>query len=202
MLAAVAGAALAAVPAFAHDETVGTRGERFVPAEVTIAPGEAVIIENTDGGFHNVKWEDRSAAEMLPGPGWQTTRRFDAPGSYAWICEPHKASGMRGTVVVQAGHTQSPTTPADTTPPAMTGARATATRRLFTLRVTLDEPARVAVRVLKGGRTVTRRTFSGRRGANRFRIRRAFPRGRLRARIVARDAAGNATRARSLSVRR
>ncbi len=145
-----------------------------MPASVTLDAGQKVTIRNTGRGFHNVHWEDRSVPELAPSQSeWQTERTFNAPGEYRFYCDPHKDDGMRGTVVVnEAAGTTTPTptdttgtttstTPADTTttttprrPPDATAprapiARAAATRRGVTVRLTLSEPASVTVRVLR-----------------------------------------------------
>jgi plastocyanin len=106
MLAGVAGAALAVVPALAADQTVTATGQNtFTPSTVTIEVGQAVHVHN-GGGYHNVRWEDRSAAERSPSiTAWTSDRRFDAAGMFRFFCEVHGAAGgqgMSGVVVVKA----------------------------------------------------------------------------------------------------
>ncbi|HEV3002145.1 MAG TPA: plastocyanin/azurin family copper-binding protein, partial [Solirubrobacteraceae bacterium] len=85
-----------------------------------------------------------------------------------------------------------PPPPPDTAAPRASAVRAFATRRGVRLRMTLSEPAKVTVRVLRRGRRVARRTFSVTRGgAVTVRVRRALRPGRYRVRLTLVDAAGN-----------
>lgn len=234
-LAGLCGLALAVVPALAANQDVRTSGLSFVPDKVAVKPGEKVTIRNLGRGFHNVHWEDRTLAEFPPSTDeWQTERTFTAPGEYRFYCDPHRDSGMRGTVYVndagtvpgsgggtttsttpaQTGTTTSPppppggtttsTTPApppDTTAPRASGVRVRATRRGVRVRMTLSEPAKVTVRVVRRGRRVARRTFTvTHAGEATLRVRRALRRGRYAVRLTLADAAGNRS-ARSLRAR-
>lgn len=85
-----------------------------------------------------------------------------------------------------------PPPPADTAAPRASALRTFATRRGVRVRMTLSEPAKVTVRVVRRGRGVARRTFSvTESGAVTLRVRRALRRGRYAIRLTLVDAAGN-----------
>src|SRR4051794_28936718 len=109
-LVGLAGFGLAVVPALGKDESIGTSGASFTPDSVTIEAGDTVTVSNTNGGDHNLHWDDRMAAEQLPGPSWTSTRTFDQPGTYTFACDVHRSSGMTGTIVVKAPSGSSTTT--------------------------------------------------------------------------------------------
>jgi plastocyanin len=92
-----------------------------------------------------------------------------------------------GTATIQAP------VPDDRTPPRVSRLGARFERGRLVLRMRLDEAARVRASVLRGRRTLARRTFRGRAGANRFVVR-VRPRRSLRVEVRAVDRAGNATR--------
>jgi plastocyanin len=102
------------------------------------------------------------------------------------------------------GGTTPSTTPApseaDGTPPRVTGVRRSATRRGVEVRLTLDEPATITVRLFRGARRVARQTFVVDDGSVRLRLRRPLRPGRYRVRLALVDGAGNRA-TRSLSVR-
>ena len=84
--------------AAAADRSVAIEGFAFAPGTVTIRAGDTVTWTNRDGVGHTAT-----------GDGWDTgiieqdasaSIRFDAPGTYAYICTPHPS--MNGTVVVEA----------------------------------------------------------------------------------------------------
>ncbi len=107
--AALAGLAIAVVPALADNQSVGTSGTRFVPDKVAVKPGEKVTIANTGRGFHNVHWKDRALAEFPPSDDqWSTERTFTEPGEYPYYCVLHApspdaspAEAMTGWVIVE-----------------------------------------------------------------------------------------------------
>ena len=147
-LAGLAGFGLAVVPALGKDESIGTSGTSFTPDSVTIDVGDTVTVSNTDGGNHNLHWDDRMAAEQLPGPSWTSNRTFDQPGTYTFACDVHRSSGMTGTVVVKAPSTPaatttstSPTTSTATTPATTTDTTPTATPAATTTTTTPTQTA-------------------------------------------------------------
>lgn len=77
---------------------------RFEPAEITIKAGTLVRWENQEKyQFHSVFFpdlHDKPSDYFFPGESRE--RRFDTPGVYPYICEPHvDTHGMRGVVRVE-----------------------------------------------------------------------------------------------------
>ncbi len=67
-------------------------------------------------------------------------------------------------------------------------------REGVTVKVTLGEPAKVTVTVLRKEHVLARRVYRARpKGVSRFRVKAAFGAGRLAVKVVAVDAAGNKT---------
>jgi plastocyanin len=122
-----AGGAAAAQPATGQTHTVrmvgDAQGYRFEPATITIKRGDAVKWVMVSGGPHNVQFEaDKlppgAAAQltanmpnqqgplsspMLMNPNEEYTVSFAGipAGSYPYVCVPHLAMNMKGTVTVQ-----------------------------------------------------------------------------------------------------
>jgi plastocyanin len=112
-------------------------------SSVTIAAGETVSFSYPAGAnFHNVVFGGSGPTACTPPlpefpaePGWQGVCRFNAPGTYEFVCGAHDF--MTGTVVVTGDATPMPTTTAtaspsstpvaSTTPPPMPSATATPT---------------------------------------------------------------------------
>ncbi|MNX06695.1 Amicyanin-alpha precursor [compost metagenome] len=83
----------------ASEANVTIQGMKYVPETVTVAPGGIVSWVNRDSMDHTVTsttglWD---SGTIRPGETW--SRRFDAPGSYPYVCTPHPF--MTGTVVVR-----------------------------------------------------------------------------------------------------
>ncbi len=72
----------------------------FVPAEITIAPGESVTWTNDDGAPHGLEYVDGAKGTDLLLPGASFSRQFDRPGTYDYNCSVHPY--MTGRVVVRA----------------------------------------------------------------------------------------------------
>jgi plastocyanin len=72
----------------------------FVPAEITIAPGESVTWTNDDGAPHGLEYADGAQGTNLLLPGASFSRQFDRPGTYDYNCSVHPY--MTGRVVVRA----------------------------------------------------------------------------------------------------
>lgn len=96
--------------AAAAEVVVGPGGDyAFSPSEVEIATGETVEWMFDSAG-HNVKPRDipdESDWEGTPGGSFDTvdvgetyTHTFRVPGEYDYVCEPHAALDMKGTVIV------------------------------------------------------------------------------------------------------
>ncbi len=74
----------------------------FGPAAVRIDPGTTVTWKWTgNGGTHNVVAEDGSFGSEMYGTGGATFEHtFEETGIAKYACEPHKAMGMKGAIVV------------------------------------------------------------------------------------------------------
>ena len=135
-----------------------------------------------------------------PGSGGSTTK---PPGT-----GPGTGTGA-GTSAGGSSGTTSPASAAstsDVTAPLVALVRTTFRRRTAVLRVRLSEASTVHVGLRRrGARKAIARRFTGRQGLNTLRVSsRGLRRGRYRVRVVAIDAAGNRSRARTrtLVVRR
>ncbi len=80
--------------------SVRMAGSRFEPATLTVAPGSTVRWFNDDALPHAVTATDGSWDSGNLAPGGQFERRFDSPGTYAYLCRYHP--GQTGTIVVAA----------------------------------------------------------------------------------------------------
>ena len=72
----------------------------FVPAQITIAPGQSVTWTNNDGAPHGLAFKDGAKGEDLMLPGATFSRTYDKAGSYDYVCAIHPY--MTGRVVVRA----------------------------------------------------------------------------------------------------
>ena len=72
----------------------------FLPAEITIAPGESVTWTNDDGAPHGLEYSDGAKGTDLLLPGASFSRQFDRPGTYDYNCSVHPY--MTGRVIVRA----------------------------------------------------------------------------------------------------
>ena len=124
---APAAGAVAAAPATGQTHEVKMLGDatgyRFDPANITVKQGDAIKFIMVSGGPHNVAFQnvtDPSAKAQLdanmPGqkmgelsgpfvmqPNEAYTISFAKvpPGKYDYICTPHAAMNMKGTITVQ-----------------------------------------------------------------------------------------------------
>ncbi|MBD0281705.1 MAG: hypothetical protein ICV69_05875 [Thermoleophilaceae bacterium] len=98
---------------------VTLRNFSFTPRDVTIDQGETVTWRNVEG-THNVVFEGSERPFAPAGssePVWPYVRRFDAPGTFRYYCEPHAGRGMAGTVTVNpAGSPPAPPPPGSPPP--------------------------------------------------------------------------------------
>ncbi|MFD1589232.1 halocyanin domain-containing protein [Halorientalis brevis] len=81
----------------------GDGGLAFGPAAVHVDNGATVKFEWTgEGGAHNVVAEDGSFESGSPtaSAGVNFEHTFNSDGVYNYYCNPHKASGMLGSIVV------------------------------------------------------------------------------------------------------
>ncbi|MBM3230579.1 amidase [Candidatus Pacearchaeota archaeon] len=78
---------------------VALRDFAFVPASLTIAPGDTVVWTNEDRASHTVTSDQgKELASSLFGKGETYEHTFSTPGTYAYHCGPH--GSMKGVVVV------------------------------------------------------------------------------------------------------
>lgn len=87
--------------------TVGPGGAlEFDPEELTVAVGDTVTWEWGSGG-HNVNPQSQPADANWQGEqdllerGAVHEHTFEVAGTYEYQCDPHAASGMVGTVIVE-----------------------------------------------------------------------------------------------------
>lgn len=212
LLAALAGFALAVVPALAtgHNrvQTVGDTG--WDPPLVSLTAGETVTWRNA-GGTHNVKFTDGSYEQPeVPSEAWEVSRTFATAGTYDYVCAAHP--GMQGRVVVEAAATTTTTTQTTTaaTPaptPAPTSApivrdvtvkvlgRVFSRRRGVRLRVTSDRARTLTGTLRRGTRRFGSLRLRARKGTRvvrftRTRAGRRLARGSYRLTLRARGAYG------------
>ena len=88
------------------DVGVGSKGYAFDPAAVRISSGTTVTWEWTGkGGRHNVasvegSETEFSSGESVEGEDSKYEQSFDSAGSQLYVCDPHKAQGMKGAIEV------------------------------------------------------------------------------------------------------
>ena len=70
----------------------------FQPATVRIKAGESVTWKNPTKLTHTVTGNGFDSGNVAPGGSWSHT--FSKAGSYPYVCVPHQAAGMKGTVIV------------------------------------------------------------------------------------------------------
>jgi halocyanin-like protein len=76
----------------------------FAPPAIEISVGTTVQWEWTgNGGAHNVVELDErfTSGPAVSGTGVQFERAFGEPGVYNYYCNPHRALGMKGSIVVR-----------------------------------------------------------------------------------------------------
>jgi plastocyanin len=200
----------------------GTAANGFVnswaPQNVTINAGDTVTWRFTGTQVaHNVA--SNSPNWNMPGSPIGTnqppvTFRFNAPGTYSFICQIHPE--MTGNVLVGAPGQPPPPPPQDTGPqplpnetgapgafesggkdntrPRVSSVRVSSVRRGARVRFRVSERSRVTIRFMRGGRTVkTKRVSAAGRHTTTVRSRRLRA-GRYRVQLRAQDLAGNRSR--------
>jgi plastocyanin len=93
---------LATAPLAAHaDQQVAIDQHMFMPATVTIHPGEKVTWVNKDQDVHNVTSDDQGKSFHTPllDTGESATVTFATPGTFGYHCSVHP--DMTGTVIVK-----------------------------------------------------------------------------------------------------
>lgn len=100
-LLAVLLAVLGPNPARAAEHVVEVRNNVFFPPALTVDVGDTVVWRK-GAGFHNVVADDGSFDSGAPtGDPFELRHTFTRGGSFTYHCTPHRAMGMRGTVVVR-----------------------------------------------------------------------------------------------------
>ena len=101
-----------------------TSAQRFDPPTITVSVGEPVVFVNESDEAHTVTadenalpeegkyfasggFDDEADARANPSEafileGETYSVEFDTPGRYEYFCIPHEASGMKGSIVVEA----------------------------------------------------------------------------------------------------
>ncbi|WP_049936237.1 halocyanin domain-containing protein [Haloplanus natans] len=74
----------------------------FGPAAIQVDPGTTVVWEWTgEGGVHNVAADSGNfSSELKQEAGFTFEHTFESSGAVKYFCQPHKALGMKGVVVV------------------------------------------------------------------------------------------------------
>lgn len=86
---------------------------KFDPAEITVSPGDTIRFEQTSAMPHNVEFKavpvgtklgDVKVGPFLTKPGDSYVIAVDsrfAAGVHNFVCTPHEAFGMKGTITVK-----------------------------------------------------------------------------------------------------
>jgi plastocyanin len=100
----------------ASGNRVTMTADKFVPETITVKAGEQIIFENTSSVQHSVTLDKSKVAnpnlvELPSGvapsdsgfldPKKTYTLTLTVPGTYKYVCVPHEAQGMVGTIIVQ-----------------------------------------------------------------------------------------------------
>lgn len=108
-------------PAAAESYTVKMGSDNgqlvFVPASLTVKPGDTIKWEMNKLGPHNAVFDaagipggdgtlaaklSKSKLLFTAGESYETTIPGDAPvGTYSYFCQPHRGAGMVGKIVVE-----------------------------------------------------------------------------------------------------
>jgi len=226
---AIAGAiaALLALPAAASaDVTIQAvdappndpQNNLWAPRDVTIKVGESVswsfagttLLHNVQADPSGTPWEFKTPY-LTAGP--TATRKFDAPGTYKFLCDLHKPS-MVGTVTVTDATGAPPPPPPppplseqpfgndtpplsvfevrDRTAPKLDRVKVSRVTRGVRVKFRLSEPGKVKVKATRG-RSVTTRTFEVAKGTRTVTLK-GLKSGRYRVQVTAADFAGNAAK--------
>jgi plastocyanin len=214
--AASADVTIQAVDAPANDP----QNNLWAPRDVTIKVGESVswsfagttLLHNVQADPTGTPWEFKTP--YLPA-GPTATRKFDAPGTYKFLCDLHKPS-MVGTVTVtdEAGTPPPPPPPPplseqpfgndtptltvfekrDTVAPKLDRVKVSRVARGLKVGFRLSEAGKITVTATRG-RSVTKRTIEVAKGPRSVTLR-GLKAGRYRVQVSATDLAGNAAKSR------
>ena len=91
-----------------HEVTV--TGTEFTPSDLSINKGDTVYFHWSDTNMaHNVAQSSSADSNEYDGQGWRSGEAsttvdfnvtFDNVGTFFYICEPHAAAGMKGSIKV------------------------------------------------------------------------------------------------------
>lgn len=73
----------------------------FLPSRIKIKAGEFVEWTNNSTTMHNVVAEDGSFKSKMLKKDDKFSFKFDKKGTFKYYCQPHKAMGMKGEVIVE-----------------------------------------------------------------------------------------------------
>lgn len=94
---------LTAAMAGAATVEVTVKNFEFVPANITINPGDTVVW-NAVQGSHDVVANDGSfSSGSVKAAPWTFSHKFNTEGTFRYFCSPHQGFGMVGTIVVGNG---------------------------------------------------------------------------------------------------
>ena len=86
---------------------VGPEGEfSFEPEQLSVSPGTTVTF-TWDSDTHNIAVQnqpedaDWEGHEDIEDEGFEHEHTFETPGEYEYVCEPHEAQGMVGSITVE-----------------------------------------------------------------------------------------------------
>lgn len=102
------------------NHTINMVESTFQPATLTVKVGDVVEFKNVSGGIHNVVFDtipaggyaaikagisdaadSVSSAMLNEGQSVIVSFKDAVPGVYHFVCMPHMAQGMRGSIVVE-----------------------------------------------------------------------------------------------------
>ena len=85
------------------DDAAGDTSYAFSPAAIRIDTGKTVVWEWTgQGEVHNVVHENGDfESELLSEEAATVQHALEEAGNYRYYCNPHRANGMLGGVVVE-----------------------------------------------------------------------------------------------------
>ena len=179
-----------AASANAASQAVSMNDNVFSPANVLVDPGDTVTWTNRGVAEHTATSRSGAPAAFDSGlkpPGQSYSFTFQAPGRYAYYCQPHEILGMQG--VVQVGP--------DNTPPKVTGVKVKRGKKSVKVTFKLNEQARVKATFRRGKRkvkTVTTKLLDADSQSVSYKPKRLAS-GSYSVTLVATDAAKNASKA-------
>ena len=178
-----------AASAGAASQAVSMNDNVFSPANIQVDPGDTVTWTNKGVAEHTATSRAGAPAPFDSGlkpPGQSYSFTFQAPGRYAFYCQPHEILGMQG--VVQVGP--------DNTPPKVTGVKVKRGKKSVKVTFKLNEEARVKATFRRGKKkikTVTTKLLDADTHSVSYKKRLAS--GSYSVTLVATDAAKNASKA-------